>query len=92
MWHPPTTYCVEMIFNENFSEPRLAAGVCFQYVSTDDSPILYTAYAVGGYLYAGKPGDRQEPRSQSQEKTYLPNVVRIGRDLMLSIWWLKVDG
>lgn len=47
MWHPTTTYCVEMMFNANFSEPRLVAGVCFQDVDTDDSPILYTAYAVG---------------------------------------------
>ncbi|KAJ8731259.1 hypothetical protein PYW07_004423 [Mythimna separata] len=47
MWHPAMTYCVEMMFNENFSEPRLVAGICFQDIETDDSPILYTAYAVG---------------------------------------------
>ncbi|CAH0585607.1 unnamed protein product [Chrysodeixis includens] len=46
-WHLPTGYCVDMMFNENFSEPRLVAGVCFPEVATDDSVILYIAYAVG---------------------------------------------
>ena len=51
MWHPPDTYCVEMLFNENYTQPRLSAGVCFQDGTTDDSPLLYTAYAVGEYPY-----------------------------------------
>nr|XP_021185461.1 G-protein coupled receptor Mth2 isoform X2 [Helicoverpa armigera] len=48
IWHDPGSYCVEMYFNENSSEAgRLVAGVCFEDVVTDDSPVLYTAYAVG---------------------------------------------
>lgn len=47
IWHEPTSYCVEMAFNQDFAEPRLLAGVCFDDVVTDDSPILYTAYAIG---------------------------------------------
>nr|QZD25057.1 GPCR24 [Spodoptera exigua] len=47
IWHEPTSYCVEMMFNTDFAEPRLVAAVCFDDVVTDDSPIIYTAYAIG---------------------------------------------
>ncbi|KAG6444469.1 hypothetical protein O3G_MSEX003410 [Manduca sexta] len=48
-WHLPTGYCVDMKYHNNSVAPRLVAAVCFpeENVSTDDSPLLYIAYAVG---------------------------------------------
>ncbi|KOB73813.1 Methuselah-like protein 10, partial [Operophtera brumata] len=46
--HPPKSYCAEMRTTDLSSPPRLSAIICYpEEVSTDDSYVLYTAYAVG---------------------------------------------
>ncbi|KAL4716703.1 hypothetical protein ACJJTC_004822 [Scirpophaga incertulas] len=48
-WHAPTLYCVDMMVEENSTESRMIAAVCYP-ESTDDSDALYIAYAVGMLL------------------------------------------
>ncbi|VVC86620.1 unnamed protein product [Leptidea sinapis] len=47
-WHPPAGFCIDMMMDNSSPGLRLVAGVCYPEESAEiDSPLLYTAYAIG---------------------------------------------